>query len=503
MPEEPGPLDRRTTGIPGLDDILEGGLLEGGVYIVQGTPGSGKTIFGNQVCFHVASGGGNAVYVTLLAEAHDRMLAHLRRMRFFDPTLVGSRISYLSGFRTLETDGLPGLLKILRGVIADHKAAALVIDGAISAGDTAGNDRQFTKFIHELQVIASLMNTTVLVLSNNGRRQLSEPEGTMVDGIIDLSDDLSDLRTIRRLQIRKLRGSRPLAGRHTLEISDEGLRVYPRIETQLGPRPGERTGPRRRARFGVPRLDAMLGEGLPYASMTLLLGPSGCGKTLLGLQYLAEGARRKEPGLYFGFYERPEALLAKGERIVPGLKEGAENGLLHIRWQPPIEAVIDILGDRLISAVRQHQIQRLVIDGVQGFQLAAEFPRRVRTIFSAFSEELEAAGVTTVYTMETHDLFGPRIEAPLDGLSPITENIILLRHVELRSRLHRLISVLKLRDSHHDSSLCEFEITDQGMVVGERFDADQLLSGSAQPAPRRSARGRAAPRKRKAPKRRS
>jgi circadian clock protein KaiC len=499
MVEEPRPLTRRSTGVPGLDPLLEGGLLEGGVYVVLGTPGAGKTILGNQVCFGVARRGANAAYITLLAEAHDRMLAHMRRMRFFDPALVGGQISYLSGFKVLEGGGLAALSKLIRGIITDRRAEVLVIDGLVSAEDAAPSDRDFNKFIHELQVVASLMGTTVILLSSSHRREPFQPEHTMVDGIIELTDHLTDLRTIRRLRVRKLRGSHPVTGQHTMEISDDGIQVLPRLETRsvaiIEPPPGLR------ARFGVPRLDRMMCDGLPSGSVTSLLGPSGCGKTILGLQFLHEGARQGESGLYFGFYERPGALIAKGERIGLGLLEDVNRGHLQFVWQPPTEAVIDVLGHRLLAAVHQHRVKRLVLDGVQGFQLAAEFPRRVRTMFSALSEELEAAGVTTVYTMETRDLFGPRIEAPVEGLSPITQNILLFRHVELRSQLYRLISILKMRDSDHDSSLCQLRITERGLDVGPPFDADQILSGTARPAARRApptpgSRGRKKPRRR-------
>jgi circadian clock protein KaiC len=484
MTDDPSLLARLPTGIPGLDPILEGGLLKGGVYIIQGSPGAGKTIMGNQICFSNAVRGETSVYVTLLAEAHARMLAHLRRMRFFDPTFVGDRVYYVSGFKVLEGDGLGGLLKVVRSAVTDHKASLLVLDGLISAEEAAGSDKDFKKFIHELQTFSNAVGTTVVLLSSTARRTSFHPEHTMVDGIIELVDELSELRAVRRLQVHKLRGAEPIRGRHTMEVSDEGIRVHPRIETQLALARSARedgSGSSERVAFGIPRLDQMLHGGLPAASMTLVLGPSGSGKTLLGLQFLSEGARKNEAGLFFGFYERPPALIQKGERLNLALRSAEETGLLEILWQPPVEGVIDILGDRLLTAVRRRKVRRLCIDGIHGFQLAAEFPGRVRSVFSAFAEELEAAGVTTLYTMETPDLFGPRIEAPVSGLSPITQNILLLRHVELSSHLYRLISVMKLRDSDYDSTLREFRINDSGITVADTFEsADQLMSGSAQ-----------------------
>ena len=112
--QDPGKLDRVSSGIAGLDTSLGGGFLRGGLYILQGTPGTGKTTLANQVCFHHAAQGGQALYVTLLAEYHARMLQHLSGMTFFDPSTIPDRLSYVSGFSVLRQDGLLGLLDLLR-----------------------------------------------------------------------------------------------------------------------------------------------------------------------------------------------------------------------------------------------------------------------------------------------------------------------------------------------------------------------------------------------------
>src|SRR4051812_6529124 len=105
---------RIASGVAGLDTILQGGFLKDGIYIIRGSPGSGKTILANQICFNHASNGGRALYVTLLAESHSRMLLHIGQLGFFDPNLIPSRIYIISAFRTLEDHGLPGLLSLLR-----------------------------------------------------------------------------------------------------------------------------------------------------------------------------------------------------------------------------------------------------------------------------------------------------------------------------------------------------------------------------------------------------
>src|SRR5215204_531668 len=113
-------LLRQTTGIAGLDRILDGGFFQGGLYIIAGPPGAGKTILGNQLCFHHVASGGRAVFVTVLTESHSRMLAHLSSLSFFDPTSLGDRLLYLSGYSVLLSEGLTGLLKLLRRVVRDQ-----------------------------------------------------------------------------------------------------------------------------------------------------------------------------------------------------------------------------------------------------------------------------------------------------------------------------------------------------------------------------------------------
>ena len=173
-------------------------------------------------------------------------------------------------------------------------------------------------------------------------------------------------------------------------------------------------------------------------------------------------------------------LLAKSRRVGLRLDEGVEKNLLHFVWQRSVEGIVDILGERLLRAVDEQKVRRLCIDGIQGFQLALDFPDRVRDVFSAISEALETRGVTTIYTLETADLFGPRIEVPVTGLSAMTQNLILLRHVELNAHLYRLISVLKMRDTGYDSAIREFRIGDGGITVTDTFSgAEDVLTGTA------------------------
>src|SRR5271168_1754520 len=131
------PLERVPTGIPGLDTVLRGGFLKAGIYIVRGEPGAGKTIFGNQCCFNHVAAGHRAVYVTLLAETHDRMMQHMQTMSFFDLARIPDGLYYVNGFRVLEEDGIKGFIDLLWHEIRTHNTTLLVLDGLIAAEESS------------------------------------------------------------------------------------------------------------------------------------------------------------------------------------------------------------------------------------------------------------------------------------------------------------------------------------------------------------------------------
>src|ERR1041384_1488604 len=181
-------LGRIDTGVPGLDTILNGGLFKGGVYIVEGAPGSGKTILGNQICFHRAGRGDSTIYITQIRESHTRLIAHLRGMEFFRPELISSAIYYISAFKVLEDTGLDGLLKSVQGAVYSRSAAFVVLDGLVSAEEFAPSARDFKKFIHEMQTISGMPGCRVLLLSSTERAGGFRPAHTLVDGPIELGE---------------------------------------------------------------------------------------------------------------------------------------------------------------------------------------------------------------------------------------------------------------------------------------------------------------------------
>jgi circadian clock protein KaiC len=471
-------IERVPSGVPGLDVILRGGFPKGGIHILQGLPGTGKTTLGNQICYHHAASGGRALYITLLVESHARMLLHLGTMRFFDPSRLSESISYISGFGVLEDEGLRGLTTLLRREIAAHGATIAVVDGLVAAADRASTDTEFKKFIQELQAQAALHDCTVFLLTT-AKGQAVPPEHTMVDGIIELTDALYESRTERGVFVKKLRGSDYLPGRHPFRITPEGLLVYPRLEAAFR----ETTRPDKaragKLSIGIEGLDAMLGGGLPEATVAAVVGPTGIGKTILGLHFLNRSSAA-EPGLLFGFYETPPRLLQKADRLGLDLKGAVDRGEVEILWQAQGENVQDALAHHLLDAVTRRGVRRLFLDGLGGFIQSSVEPSRLSRFMAILTNELRACAVTTLYTWETQEVIGPGIQMPVMGISSLLESVIALRYVEHRSRTRRLVSIVKVRDSDFDPSLREFSITDRGLSVAGTFEsAEEVLSGFA------------------------
>ena len=300
----------------------------------------------------------------------------------------------------------------------------------------------------------------------------------MVDGLIVLRENVGSSRTDSLLQITKFRGSGFLRGSHSYQITSAGILVHPRIEAFGLTQPSRRSCIRPDTR-GNKQLDSMLGGGVPVASTTMIMGPSGIGKTTLGLQFLSQSSVA-EPGLMFSFYETPARLRAKADNICPGLSPLLDSGTVELLWQNPLSDVIDAYGARLLETARRRKVKRLFIDGLTGFKSAAFDPSRIGHFFEALANELRVLGVTTLYSLEVPDILGPAIRAPIDDLSSLAENLILLRYIELRSQLYRLISVMKVRDSDFDRSLREFSIDFEGLAIRDTpATAEAILSSLA------------------------
>lgn len=470
--------DRMPTGIQGLDTILRGGLLRAGVYVVVGPPGAGKTILGNHISFDHVKRGGKALYITLLAESHDRMLAYIQRMNFFNAEVIPSGIHYISGYPMLEEGGLKALLETITHEVLSRKATLLVLDGFIIKSEFGESELSVKRMIHELQAFTAMVGCTVLMLTiANDSEGQTHPGYTMVDGVIELTDTNVGPRAIRELQVKKIRGTHFLRGKHTFDITNEGMIVFPRTEVLLANPPAVAAENRTREAFGIEVFDDMLGGGLLSGSMTTILGAPGTGKTLLGLSFLRDGANRQQHCIYFGFYEPPQRLIEKSRQVNIDIGDHVKTGMIDLVWQPPLEHLLDGLAERLLTAIREKKARRVFIDGLEGFKTATVYPERIGAFLAALTNELRAMDVTVIFSEET-ELYKPGVEMPVKELAAVIENVIFLRHLEQRSHLHRIISILKVRESAYDSSIRQFFITDRGISIDKSVEsAESILMG--------------------------
>jgi len=471
---------RIASGIPRLDLILQGGLFKGGVYALYGPPGAGKTIMANQLCFNrITMSDGNCVYLTVLAESHAKMVRHLRGLSFYDPRVIGSRLQYISAYQTLKSEGIPGLTKLISSLLASVRPSVMVIDGLETVAQMAGSAPGAKEFLHQVQSFASLTDTTLLLCAVAQQGDARRDENAMVDGVLELSDQLIGPRAVRELTVHKFRGSSYLRGRHEVEITDEGVQIHPRTEIQFDAPSAVADESRQRMAFGVTELDRMMSGGVLSGSTVALLGAPGSGKTTLGLSFLIEGARIGQRGIYFGFFEPPPRLIKRIEAMGMPLRRYVEDGTIELIWQPPLEHFMDSLAESLLERVRagRHGRRRLFIDGVEGFSAAAVYEDRMPRFLSALTNQLRTWDVTTVISDEL-PLFRTGIDLQNPELANVVETVVLLRYVELRSHLHRLISIMKMRESRYDTSIREFSLGESGLTVSGSFDsAEAVLSG--------------------------
>jgi circadian clock protein KaiC len=490
--EQPPGLQRFPSGIAGLDRILGGGLFIGGNYMVIGPPGAGKTILGNQLCFHHIATGGRAIYLSLLSETSSRLLAALEPFTFYTPDPIGDALTYLSGYGLLEQEGLEELLKLIRTETRSRRATLLVIDGT-AVVEHVSSPQDWMRFLHDLYISAEITRCTTVLLMQTPQNTSRFQGQTIVEGVIELSLPTYGMRATRELRVHKFRGSAILEGGHPYAITEAGIVVHPRTEELLAAapialptmdRPKEQVS---KKSIGITRLDEMMRGGVPAGSTTILLGASGTGKTLLGSYFLLAGAAQGETGLYFGFSETPSQLERKLARFGLDVAHAQATEHLEVLWQSPLQPILDVPAERLLEATRRGSVQRLFIDGLGGFQYAVAAAERLDLFLTALLSELQAREVTTICSMELPALFSPVLELPeaINRIAEQVDNLLFLRYVELESQLYRLISILKMRESGYDTAIREFRITDQGIDVAPTFaSAQAILTGVAVPTSR-------------------
>jgi circadian clock protein KaiC len=238
--------------------------------------------------------------------------------------------------------------------------------------------------------------------------------------------------------------------------------------------------PTSRASFGLPELDDLLCGGVPRCSSTLVAGSTGVGKTLLTSHFVAAGAAANERSLFYSFFEPPANIIERARRVGLDLAGPIAAGLLHIEFHPPLEWEADTMVAKILDDLRRTQGTRLILDSIIGLEQTIFEKERAASFLNALVVELRSLGVTTVMTKEVSKLVGPELDFSDTPITVAIENFIFLRFVELRGRLHRILSVLKMRDSEYDGDVREFTVSESGFrVLAPVNSAEGLLTGQA------------------------
>ena len=465
------------TGVPNLDRILGGGLLARSLAMVIGTPGTGKTLMAQQIAFHNAARGAAVLYLTGFSETHDKLLRHSRGLTFFAPHLVGSRIQFGSLTDLLREGADETVTAIVETARAQH-ASLVVLDGFRSMRGYLEGDHGAAHFLYSLGAKLALLGaTTLVIVEGDTDDSAAYPELTVCDVILAVRRERLDSRHRRVLEVYKTRGSMHLEGTHPFVISNAGLAMFPRFESVVAAtEPAWQPG---RAAFGVAELDALVGGGLNQGTATLVAGSPGVGKTTLGLRFIAEGARSGEPVLFCGFLESPAQLREKARMFGMDLYSAEASRLTRVLVLAGHDLEADQIADMLAEDVERRGVRRLVIDSAAELQQGLVSESRVPGFLSALVSYLRAQAVTTYLTLDLATIVGPELELAGTPLSVVAENLLLLRQVEYRGRLHRVFSVLKMRFSDYQPAIYEYGLSPgEGVrIVGPTPLGEGFLTG--------------------------
>jgi circadian clock protein KaiC len=470
-------INRLATGVPGLDEVLGGGLPEFSFNVIAGPPGCGKTTLAHQAMFALATPERPALYFTVLGEPPLKMLRYQQQFDFFDAEAVNRSVHFVNlADETLAGDPSQVLRRIAAEVQA-HAPSLVFVDSFRSVAMAGRNegDRQHNlqQFVQQLGMLMTTWQATTFLIGEFFSDDDANPVFTVADGLIWLRQSVQRNSMVRKLEIRKMRGQPTLPGLHTFRIGRAGIRVFGPAHAKAAANASTATRPAGRLRTGVAELDEMLGGGLPGGYSLLVAGPSGSGKSILAAAFLAEGARNGETGIIAVFEQRPNRTRSRL------LSELIDAGHVSVVGSHAPDLSIDEVVGLLLVEIRRIGARRVVIDSLSGFELALAptFRDDFRESLLRLVTALADAGVTVLMTTELEDRYTDLRFSPY-GTAFLTDAIVVQRYIEVDSRLLRVMAVVKVRASAHSNELRLFSIDDDGIHVERMLpDHEGLLGG--------------------------
>jgi circadian clock protein KaiC len=450
------------TGNPLTDDVLGGGFPRNSINIVMGDPGTGKTIFAEQLLFHNAAGERPLLYVTTLSEPLTKVVSYVQRFTFFDAERLGDKIQYEDLGHALTSEGPGALLSWLDTAIKTRSPQVIVIDSFRAIHDLAMTNEDMRALVSKIAGLLSAYEVTVFLLGEYTRADISRfPEFAVADSIVELARQPMTTRDERFLRVLKLRGSTYQEGQHAFRVTSGGIEIYPRL---VAPRvPEEYETPVERLPTGIDGLDELMGGG-PYAgSTTLIVGATGSGKTTIALQFALEGLRRGERAMFINFQESPAQIRRAIANLGHDPTSVAERGL-DLMYASPVELQIDSIVAAIFAAIRSGNVRRLAIDAVGDLATAADDERRLHDYLYSLIRHFAARNVTTMLTLEAGESLTRDQTSIKERFSYMSDNLVYLALGTDRID-RRQLRIVKMRGSEHDRALHEFHIDAMGAHV--------------------------------------
>ena len=476
-------ISRISSGITGLDEVTNGGLIQNHSYLVVGSAGTGKTIGSLQWLLHGAENGLKGLYVTLAEPLNNirRNVAgfgwSLDEIEVVDLNPLGEP----SGAEGVEEYNVfppsdverTSMWDALYEALEEKEPDLVVVDSVTQLRYLSTDDYQFRKQILNLVAYLFRRGCTSFLTYEPSELEHEASIALAVDGIMRLRMDISRNRVVglRSLQVEKLRGSSFLSGLHPLRITAEGLKIFPhRIETPSDAQPGEHV-----LSSGIRNLDDLLGGGIESATSTIISGPSGAGKTTLGMQFMVTAVREGLPAVVYAFEESPVSIVERCSSIgMPVRAMLASGGLRMVRVNP-----MELYPDEFLRMVREDVLndgrKAVMVDSLRGYDLAMEEYGTPVAHVHNLTTFLNAEGISSFFINEVEEITGNIVATGL-GVSYVMDNILLLRYAEQDAELIRIIACLKKRHGPFQSSIRRLQITPDGMEVGG--EAAQQLSHS-------------------------
>ncbi|MFP4507779.1 MAG: ATPase domain-containing protein [Candidatus Acetothermia bacterium] len=468
---------RVLTGIEGLDEILDGGLVSGRTYLIRGEAGTGKTILGLNYLIKGVKEDEKSLFITF-SETEEQIVQNGKSLgldpegiHFLDLSPGSEKFTEeetYDVFHPSEVEKEP-ITKNIKETVEDLDPDRVFMDAITILRHLNSDQHQFRQQVLSLFQFFTDQGATVLFTSEASAGNPDTDLQFMADGIIELKR--TDGR--RELKVAKFRGSEFQGDDHALKISGGGLRVYPRLVPK-GPKVEGAT--RETLSSGIPEVDEMLHGGLEGGTVTLFTGPSGTGKTSLALQFAKEAAGRGVRSAVYNFDEDKDLLNRRSEAINIPIGKMIEGGDLLLEEVKPLELTTQQFAQRVREEVEERGAKIVVLDSVNGYNLSIKGEKLQESLYN-LSQYFRKKGITAILTNEVSKITGEFQASDMD-ITVVADNVVFFRYLELRGELRKAIGVLKKRVSDFERNLREFEITEHGIKVGAPMDDLRgILSG--------------------------